>query len=415
MFTAKDVNLKRVQNELETLSQFGKQASGGINRFTFDSSHQQATNQVAAWMNDAGLDVYFDRWGNLYGCMVGFDNDAKCVLSGSHLDSVPHGGDYDGPLGVISALEAVRMVLESGAKIKRPLEVISFIEEEGTRFHGLLGSTLATGGKTDDEIASITDRDGNRFIDVLDSVQFPYEVRQNIDLRQRVANYIELHIEQGRRLQDAGIHVGTVTGIAGPNFMTVHFSGRSDHAGATAYKDRLDTLLAAAEVVIAVRQTGESKFNGKGHMTVGKLNVKPNATNVVAGETIFDVDFRAVDAETAVAMKEAVMTILSDTCKKHGIKYEIEGLLHSVAPMHSPQHIQNTIIDAAGQAGVEQMELVSWAAHDAMVMADFCDTGMIFTPCKDGRSHCPQEHVWPEDIAIGVAVLANALVQLASY
>jgi allantoate deiminase len=411
-FTPSDVNLARVQQELNTLAQFGRRSSGGVSRFTFDDAHQKATFQVAGWMNQAGLTVSFDRWGNLYGRTPGVDDDASVILTGSHLDSVPNGGHYDGPLGVLSSLEAVRLILESGVKLNKPIEAMSFIEEEGTTFRGLFGSLLATGGLDDEEIAAVANRDGERFLDILNSVNFPYPLDAEKHYRDGADCYLEVHIEQGKRLVDAGVPIGIVTGIAGPNFMRVCFSGRSDHAGATAYGDRQDTLLATAEVILKIRKIGVARFEGRGHMTVGRINVKPNAANVIAGETDFAVDFRAADAQAAVEMREAVETILREVGDKHPISYEVVSV-ESVPPMQTPQRLKDAVEQGAKQAGVDSVPMISWAAHDAMVMARVADAGMIFVPSQGGRSHCPEEFTTPEDIAAGIATLANALVTLA--
>ena len=410
-FTPLMVNQTRVQNELKALSQCGQHPAGGISRFTFSEAQLVATFQVAGWMAEAGLKVFFDRWGNLYGRTPDFDDERKVVLTGSHLDSVPNGGDFDGPLGVLSALEAVRLILEHKIALNKPIEVISFIEEEGASFHGLMGSQLATGGIDEGEVAGITDRDGNRFLEMLNGVKFPFPVNPEVDLRERVESYLELHIEQGRRLENAGVPIGVVTGIAGLNFMRVRFAGRSDHAGATAYTDRRDTLLAAAEVIVAIRELGVSKFDGRGHLTIGRINARPNAVNVVAGETEFAIDFRAADAQAAIDMREAVKTLLHNTCEKHAIAHEIVHL-ESVPPVQTPQHVRDAVENGAAQAGVESMPIVSWAAHDAMVMAKVADAGMIFVPSQNGRSHCPEESTSLEDIAAGIATLVNALLQL---
>ncbi len=411
MFTPAEVNLDRLLGEIETLSQFGKQASGGIVRYTFSEEHQQAVNHVADWMNAAGLEVRFDQWGSLYGRMPGYDN-AQCVMSGSHLDSVPHGGNYDGPLGVLSALEATRLILEHDIIISKPIEVVSFIEEEGARFPGLLGSKLGTGQLSDDKIVALQDRHGERYLDALAAVDFPYPVDPTHDLTQQVESYIELHIEQGRRLENAGIPIGVITTIASPNFMGVKLMGRSDHAGATEYTDRHDTLLATAEIITGVREVGTKQFAGKGHMTVGYINAYPNVVNVVAGQTEFSIDFRAASDEIAVEMKATAKGLINAACAKHDLEGETTRWEHVSATI-SPQHIRNAISNGAQQATVDARELVSWAAHDAMVMATVCDIGMIFVPCKDGRSHTPEEYTKPEDIAAGVATLANTLITLA--
>jgi allantoate deiminase len=411
MFKPADVNLQRIQQQIAQLGGYGKQTSGGVTRPTFSEAHQQAFGAVAGWMTEARLQVFFDRWGNLFGRSPG-NEDQPLVLTGSHVDSVPNGGDYDGPLGVLSSLEAVRMILESGVTLQRPLQVVSFIEEEGSRFQGLMGSRLATGNLPDDEVASITDMEQNRFLDMLAGVDFPAPVDQTYDLRQGVASYVELHIEQARRLETADLPVGVVTSIAGPNFMRVQFTGRADHAGATEYADRHDTLLAAAEVILAVREMALSTYVDRGHLTVGRLNVQPNATNVIAGETNFDIDFRAADAEAAQAMRAEIDTLLEQVCQKHRISFTIQSV-ESVPPVPTPLVIREAVQKGAQAADVPQKELVSWAAHDAMVLANVCDSGMIFVRCRDGRSHCPEEYTNPEDIVAGVAVMANTLLELA--
>lgn len=412
MFTVSDVNLDRVLREIDMLSQFGRLPDGGITRYTFSEAHQKAVKQVAKWMVEAELAVKFDRWGNLYGRVPGFEGK-KSVLTGSHVDSVPHGGNYDGPLGVLSSLEAVRMIREKGVDLKKPLEVVSFIEEEGARFSGLLGSRLATGRVPEDEVKSLKDRDGKAFLKALDEVLFPYPVEMENNLTERVDSYIELHIEQGRRLETAGIPIGVVIGIAGPNFMHIRLIGRSDHAGATVYEDRHDTLLAAAEVIVAIREKGVSQFTGKGHMTVGNINVKPNVVNVVAGETEMRIDFRAADDETERAMNATVTGLIEQACAKHNLQSQLLNL-QSVPPSPTPSHIQEAVHNAVEQAGVLCQDIISWAAHDAMIMATVCNAGMIFVPCREGRSHCPEEFTSPEDIAAGIAVLANTLVALAT-
>ncbi len=409
MFTPEDVNLQRIGGYLDQLATIGCGESGGITRYTFSSEHLESTAAAAGWMAAAGLGVFFDRWGNLYGITPGLDG-MPYVVSGSHLDSVPNGGNFDGPLGVLSALEAVQLILESGINLAKPLMVLSFIEEEGARFRGLLGSTLATGQISADEIV---DGDGLRLIDILAGIDFSYRVDESFDLCKGVDSYVELHIEQGTRLERADQPVGVVTGIAGPTFMRVWLTGRSDHAGATEYTARQDTLLAAAEIIRGVRSIGETQFAGRGHMTVGRIEAHPNVTNVIAGETVLDIDYRAGDTETQTAMRSAIARLLDQTSRERSVTYMAETL-HTVAPTPTPERIRSALAVGAAQAGLNAPELVSWAAHDAMLMAQVTDAGMVFVRCRDGRSHTPEEYVTPDDIAAGVAVLANTLVRLAT-
>lgn len=408
MFTPSDVNLKRVLRQLDALAQIGRQATGGVTRYTFSAAHLEATHQVADWMAAADLDVRFDRWGNLLGRT---DHPGSMVLSGSHLDSVPNGGHYDGVLGVVAALEAVTLILEQRIPFKRPLGVVSFIEEEGARFRGLLGSKLATGNMSDAEIEALQDANGEKFLDVLNGVQWRYPV-SDPEFQTAVDTFLELHIEQGKLLERAGVPVGVVTSIAGPTFMEVVFTGQADHAGATAYEDRRDSLLAAADFITSLREMGLQRFAGRGHMTVGKIQVKPNVTNVVAGETLFHVDFRSADPAAADEMTTSVYQLLQVIADRHPIEYRAQ-IRQQTPPVIVAETIRQALVMGAEAASVPHMPIVSWAAHDAMNMAAVAKAGMMFVPCRDGRSHTPEEYVNPENIAVGIAVLANALIQLA--
>jgi allantoate deiminase len=408
MFTPADVNIARVRTQLEALSQIGRQPSGGVTRYTFSSEHLQATHQVAAWMAAAGLSVGFDRWGNLIGQTT---KPGRMVLSGSHLDSVPNGGHYDGVLGVIAALAAVTLILERDVPVKKPLGVISFIEEEGARFHGLMGSSLAVGKMSAAEVAAIQDRSGIRYEDALRKVKFAYPVRE-VDYQAGVDAFLELHIEQGKRLEKAGIPIGVVTSVAGPTFMQVTLTGQADHAGATTYDDRHDSLLATAEFIVALREMAVQRFYGRGHMTVGRIEAQPNVTNVVAGKTSFSVDYRAADAQTAAEMTAGIYELLRGISAKQRVEFDT-AIMHQTPPFLAAGRLREAYEQGAKAAGVPYQHLVSWAAHDTMNMASVCDSAMIFIPCRDGRSHTPEEYAKPEDIAAGIAVLANAMATLA--
>ena len=410
-FSASDVNMVRVSAQLDRLAQIGATPAGGVTRYTFSPEHMQATHAVAGWMADIGLEPCFDQHGNLLGKLSGTDRHADMVLSGSHLDSVPNGGNYDGVLGVLASLEALTLIQEHGLQPRRPLGLVSFIEEEGARFHGLLGSALAVGQLTDEEIAEITDSQGRRYLDELASCEFALPQRE-VDWERGLHAYLELHIEQGKRLEAAGIPAGVVTSIAGPTFLQVRYEGQADHAGATEWADRRDSLLAAASVIVALREMGMREFQGRGHVTVGALTVQPNVTNVIAGETTFNIDFRAADEVTRAEMQGRIEEILAQQAAAQRVDCTWQQL-HHAPPVETRTHIREAVEQGAAAAGVASMPLVSWAAHDAMNMSLVTDAGMLFVPCRDGRSHTPEEYVTPEDIASGIAVLANALLTLA--
>ncbi|MCY4022885.1 MAG: Zn-dependent hydrolase [Anaerolineaceae bacterium] len=410
-FTAADVNLDRVLSRLNHLAGIGATPAGGVTRHTFSPEHVQATRDAAGWMTEAGLDAFVDQYGNLLAHCAGADSSADRVLSGSHLDSVPNGGNYDGVLGVLAPLEALTMFQEKGLLTHKPLGLVSFIEEEGARFQGLLGSTLAVGQVPDDEMAEISDAEGNRYLDLLASSDFGLP-RRHVDWDRGLHAFLELHIEQGKRLEAAGIPIGLVSSIAGPTFMRVTFTGQADHAGATEWDDRRDSLLAAAMAIVALRDLAMQEFRGKAHVTVGALDVQPNVTNVIAGETVFNIDFRAADADTRAALDQGIKNILAECAASQRIDFNVRNL-HGAPPVETGGTLRHALENGVAAAGLACMPLVSWAAHDAMNMAQVTDSGMLFVPCRDGRSHTPEEYVSPDDVASGVAVLANALLELA--
>lgn len=410
-FTAADVNLRRVIARLEHLAAIGATPAGGVTRFTFSPEHVQATRAVAAWMGEAGLNPFVDRYSNLLALPATDDPPADLVLSGSHLDSVPNGGNYDGVLGVLAPLEALTLIAERGLRTRRPLGLVSFIEEEGARFLGLLGSALAVGLLPESEVGEIRDSDGLRYLDALAACDFGLPQRE-VDWTSGLHAFLELHIEQGKRLEAAGLACGVVSSIAGPTFLRVTLEGQADHAGATEWADRRDSLLAAAQVIVALRYMGESEFSGRAHVTVGALEVRPNVTNVIAGETVFNIDFRAADAQTRSDMLARIEAIVADCAGAQDVSFSIREL-HHAPPVATGPRLRRAVEQGAAAAGIHSMPLVSWAAHDAMNMARVTDAGMLFVRCRDGRSHTPEEYVAPEDVAVSVAVLANALLELA--
>lgn len=410
-FTANDVNLDRVLARLSHLAGIGATAGGGVTRYTFSPEHVQATRAAATWMVEAGLDAFVDQYGNLLAHRAGADPAADRVLSGSHLDSVPNGGNYDGVLGVLAPLEALCLFQERGLRTRRPLGLVSFIEEEGARFQGLLGSSLAVGKVPGDEIADIGDAAGKRYLEVLASSDLGLP-RRHVDWTQGLSAFLELHIEQGKRLEAAGVPIGIVSSIAGPTFLQVTYTGQADHAGATEWEDRRDSLLAAARVIVALRDVAMQEFDGRAHVTVGALDVKPNVTNVIAGETVFNIDFRAADADTRAALGERIEEVLAECAASQRIDFDLRDM-HGAPPMVTGATIRRALENGAAAAGLTSVSLVSWAAHDAMNMAQVTESGMLFVPCRDGRSHTPEEYVAPEDVAAGIAALANALLELA--
>ena len=364
-------------------------------------------------MNEIGLKVSFDYWGNLYG-RYECAGSSSYILAGSHLDSVQNGGNFDGLLGILSAIETIRLIKKAGIELVKDIEIVAFIEEEGNVFQKiLLGSLLATGQMSNQELRELQNEEGEAFLDVLSNIHFPYFVDPKKTLNANVDSYLELHLEQAKMLEMNQKSVGLVTSIAGLKVFRVYLIGQADHAGSTAYADRRDSLLAAAEMITELRRIGLENFSSTARITVGKIVVKPGMTNVVAGETIFNIDTRSADYETTEKVEREIRSIVSKLSKKHQLKFEIEVLSDSPAVITATR-MRNAIKTGIEKSGLDHINLVSWAVHDALALSKVTDVGMIFVRCLDGRSHCPEEFVSPEDIADGTSVLANTLIELAS-
>ncbi|MDX9864909.1 MAG: Zn-dependent hydrolase [Anaerolineaceae bacterium] len=413
MFHPEDIDMGRMLGQLSEISSVSSSPDGGVTRCTFNPAFLASMSLVAGWMNEIGLEVRFDRWGNLYGryaCAGG----GSSILAGSHLDSVQNGGNFDGLLGVLSALEAVRLIKQAGIELAKDIEIVAFIEEEGNVFQKLLlGSLLATGQISKQEISGLQNEEGEAFLDILKKIQFPYPVEPEKTLHENVESYLELHLEQARLLETNQKSVGLVTSIAGLKVFRVDLIGQADHAGSTAYADRRDTLLAAAEMITALRRIGLELFPSTARITVAKIEVIPGMTNVVAGETVFNIDTRSADVETAKTVESEIRSLVSKLSEKHQLKYDIQVLSDSPAVITATR-MRKAIEKGIEKSGLDQMDLVSWAVHDALALSKVTDVGMIFVRCLDGRSHCPEEFVSPEDIADGTAVFANTLIELAS-
>lgn len=364
---------------------------------------------VRGWMDDLGMDTRTDAVGNLFGSWRPGGVGGAPVMTGSHVDSVPHGGRYDGTAGVVTALAAVAALQRAGHAPTRPITVAVFTGEEASRFPvGLMGSTAVVRGLTGDELDR-TDEAGVRLRDALPDAS-------NLDAARigpgQVAAFLEVHIEQGRVLEDAGVPVGVVTGIAGPAFFRGHLQGAADHAGATPMSLRRDALAGAAEFVLAAeriaRETGPTTV-----ATVGWLRPHPGAGNVIPGLCEFSLDLRDIDLAARDRAEAALRAALAEIADRRGLGWGLEET-HRVDPVPVPHHLIAALERAAADAGVPTMRLPSGAAHDAMVMAQVAPSAMLFVRCRDGRSHTPDEYASLEDLTAAADVLARALAALTS-
>jgi allantoate deiminase len=404
------INAARVNERLADLAQFGRTPDGGVTRYALTDAEKAATDTVATWMLDAGLDVRRDAVGNLFGRLPG-RTDGPAILSGSHLDSVPNGGNYDGPAGVLIALEVVQSMREQGLVPERPIEVVSFIGEEGSRFRlGLMGSTFLV---EDVDLAEVGDRNGISLVDGLRA----YGANPDAAATARVkpghyAGYVEVHIEQSGLLESKGLPVGIVSGIAGMRQLNGTIHGRAEHAGACPMDLRLDPLPAAAEVILAVEQAAKES-GPTTRATVGFIQARPGAANVIPASVELTFDIRDLDAAKRDACVERVQSTFHAICARRGLTGTME-LRHTSTPIQCDPGVIAAMEAAMSTLGMQVFQLPSGAVHDGANVANICPVGMIFLRSRDGLSHCPQEYTTPEDIEQGTLVLAETLWRLAN-
>ncbi|SFC11577.1 N-carbamoyl-L-amino-acid hydrolase [Halobiforma haloterrestris] len=411
------VDAERLRSDLERNAEFGAiDAEEGRGRtvLTGTEPNRRARDYLVDRLEDAGLGVSVDAVGNVVGTWTpdSADPDAAPVAAGSHLDSVPEGGIFDGPLGVYAAIEAVRTLQESDVEPTRPVAVVSFTEEEGTRFGGgMLGSSVATGYRSVEDALAATNDEGTTLEDALAEIGYRGEGR--LEAGEWDA-FLELHVEQDTRLEERGIPVGVVSTITGIVHATARFVGEADHAGTTAMADRTDALAAASEFVLDVERAGRefAMESGTAVATVGQSHVRPNATNVVPGAVELGVDVRDVEAATMDRLLERARRCLARLEADRGVETDLEVELE-VEPAPMSERCRGALAAGADAAGVESTSLHSGAAHDAMYVSRVTDAGMLFAPSEDGLSHTPREWTDWEDCATATRVLAGAIARLA--
>jgi len=405
------VNQDRLWMRLMALGEIGKQRSGGITRLSFSPEETSAKALIRTWMEIAGLAVWEDAVGNLIGRKEGLDSEAAVVLTGSHIDSVYNGGNFDGPLGVLAALEAVESMNESAVATARPIEVVAFTDEEGARFRfGMIGSRGIAGTLTQSELAA-TDAQGVSVADAMRAAGFaPERIGEAVRLQGSVHAYVEVHIEQGKVLESAGLAVGVVSGLAGPLWLKFTLTGVAGHAGSTPMNMRQDALACAAEVLQRIE--AEAAKEVRTVATVGQLTVHPGGVNIIPGRVEFTLDLRDVDADIRDTVESRIRLGAAEICRLRGVAVEIE-VLQDIPPVQCAVSIQQAVVDACQAVGAETMSVVSGAGHDGMQLPDLCPVGMIFVRSKDGVSHHPAEWSSPEDCAMGAEVLYYTLLKLA--
>ncbi|WP_221568388.1 Zn-dependent hydrolase [Alkalihalobacillus sp. TS-13] len=402
------VNGERLANRLEELSSIGCTSENGSYRLGFSAEERQAKELVKKWMTEAGLTVKEDRAGNVFGRKEG-QNNLPAILSGSHVDSVPIGGHFDGPLGVLSALEVAQAWKETGYVPERPFEVVIFSDEEGSRFNGgLTGSTAFVGELDLERQRAMTDKDGLSFEQVLEkvglSIETIAEAKRNAE---EVALFVEVHIEQGKRLEKNDLPVGIVTGIAGPVWLEFTFDGEAGHAGNTPMNDRTDALAAASSFIGKVQELPET-MSDSAVATVGKLNVYPNGVNVIPGQVKLYVDVRDIHEETRDQLINKILEAAEVIMGQTGVDVTWKEMIRK-QPVPIRKDLQDLFSKAVEANGIEPFFLPSGAGHDAMIVGRHIPAAMLFVRSQDGVSHNPAEWSSLNDCIQGVHVLKTFL------
>jgi len=399
------IDRERLERRAGELSRIAGRGTA-VSRLGLSADEQRARELVSSWLAPRGAQVRRDAAANLFARLPG---EGEAVLVGSHLDSVPEGGRFDGALGVLCAVEAVESLVDAKVKLRRPIEVVAWADEEGARFGvGLFGSTAAF-GRLVRGVGDRRDRDGTSIADALRALGErgdPSAARRD---PRELAAYLELHIEQGPRLETAGVPLGIVSAIVGIYHARVSIHGRADHAGATVMTARADALAAASEIVLAVERIARSRPDSVG--TVGEIAVRPGAKNVVPGECVFSLDLRA--ARDHDGLVREVLDTVTRIADARGVEASVDDLAR-VPATSLDSKIREVLRRATKSVGVDAPELVSGAGHDAQNPAlSGVPTGMIFVR-STGGSHTPREFASIDDAALGAQALANAIKELAA-
>jgi len=399
------INAERLWGSLMEMAKIGATPRGGVKRLTLTDLDRQGRDLFVSWCKAAGLAVTVDGVGNLFARRAGRNNALPPVVSGSHLDTQPSGGRFDGCFGVMAALEVARTLNDRGIQTEAPFEVAMWTNEEGTRFLPVMGGSGAfTGAYTVEQILAAADLDGVSFGDALRAIGYAGAVPVG---GRKLGAYFEAHIEQGPLLENTGNTIGVVTGALGQRWFEVTVGGMDAHAGPTPMHLRRDALYGASFLIQEVNRLAKATEHSRG--TVGMILNRPNSRNVVPGETVFSVDFRDTDVSGLDRMEQGLRAAADRIAQEQGLSIDIRQTIFFPA-CHFDRGCVAAVRAGAERLGYCHMDIVSGAGHDAVNVAEVAPTAMIFVPCEGGISHNEIENAKPEDLAAGCNVLLQAVL-----
>jgi ureidoglycolate amidohydrolase len=408
------INVGRVMENLETLSSFSSVAAPAVTRVLWTPEDMAMRAWLKGLALSAGLSWREDALGNTFIRLEGTEASLAAIGTGSHCDAIPFSGQYDGTVGVLGGLEALLAIALSGVKPRRSLELLMFTAEEPTRFGlGCLGSRAMSGAVSLEKMRGLKDSDGVTLEAARANVGYTAPL-EGVRLPQGYyAGFVELHIEQGPLLEQQGVQIGVVGAIAAPASFFVHLTGEGGHAGARLMPGRRDALLAAAEIALEVEKAALATGTTDTVGTTGLLEVHPGAINSIPSAVKMGVDIRDIDAARRDSAMNATLEATQRICERRGVTYTLE-VINSDPPATCDPMLLEAIRIACETTGSSKLEMVSRAYHDSLFMARICPVAMIFIPCRGGVSHRPDEFAAPEDIARGIAVLAQTLLSLSA-
>lgn len=409
------ISTERLQTNFDMIGQISG-AGEGITRLAFSEEDWGARRFIIKLMTQAELTIRTDNFGNIIGRREGINPDAPVIMCGSHIDSVPNGGNFDGVLGVLSAIEVINVMNETSFKNYHPIEVVVFMCEESSRFGvATLGSKAMCGKLDCASLKKLTDKDGNSLYSILKMRGLNADKIEDTVYKKPLKAFMEMHIEQGKVLETNEKQIGIVTGIAAPTRLDVKISGHADHSGATPMNLRHDALCAAAEIILMIEETAnyESENFNPVVATTGVLELKPGVMNVIPGDVKIKIDIRSIHLDSKIKVVKTIQQQIEAIAMEREVDITVETITNE-----NPVILNDTIIEKlekiCQQEQLAYMKMPSGAGHDAMQWASNIPTGMIFIPCHNGLSHCPEEFAEIDDIVAGTKVFYNTLCQLSS-
>ena len=405
------IQRERLVKDFEAMAQLTAPGEG-INRLAFTDADWAGRQYIIDRMTDAGLSIAIDDFGNVIGYKSGKNPELPVVMVGSHTDSVPNGGNYDGVVGVLSAIEVIRGMTDDGYEHDHTIAVVSFMCEESGRFgNATLGSKAMRGELTLQDLHRLVDKQGISLYEALKGRNLNPDGIETMAYKRPVKSFTEIHIEQGKVLEHEQKTIGIVTGIAAPERFYVTIRGNADHSGATPMNLRHDALCGASKIILGIEEIASMQEEPPVVGTVGVVEVTPGAMNVIPGAVKLGVDIRSISKVARNSVVTLVKEFIDITAEKRGLSYTIETIAQDHPVEMHPAMIRE-IEETVKSVGVEYMTMPSGAGHDAMHWAEAVPTGMIFIPCRDGISHNPAEFAEMDDIVTGAEVLDKVIRKL---